>query len=170
MGSRTLGPEGGGFRVWFTRVERAGGWGICHCDFLSQEAGLVGSEAASCPKPVTGQSRAPVPQLSPSRLPFSLSTSAGPQALPPQDPAPTPPPSGTRNRMLSRPQLSHGPGLLASSFPPPPRPHKAPCPWAPCPGWPLKGSLSPHRGPIELWRPGWGRRLFTHLGTWARNL
>lgn len=170
MGSRTLGPEGGGFTVWFSRVEGVGGWGICHCDFLSQEAGLVGSEAASCPKPVTGQSRAPRPQLPPSQLPFSLSTSARPPALPPQDAAPSPSSIGDlKSQALTAAALSQpqAPGLQLT---PATTTHKAPCPWAPCPGWPLKGSLSPHRGPIELWRPQWGRRLFTHLGTWARNL
>lgn len=161
MGSRTLGPEGGGFTVWFSRVEGVGGWGICHCDFLSQEAGLVGSEAAPCPKPVTGQSRAPGPSYLPPSPPLAFPPlpARRPCLLRTQPPAPRP--SGTRNRRLS---LTQAPGLQL------PPAHKAPCPWAPCPGWPLKGSLSPHRGPIELWRPRWGWRLFTHLGTWARNL
>lgn len=76
-------PEGGGFAVLFSSVERAGGWGICHCDFLSQEVGLVGSEATSCPKPVSGHRQAPTPQLSPSQLPSNFSNSVGLQALPP---------------------------------------------------------------------------------------
>ena len=75
-------PEGGGFAVLFSSVERAGGWGICYCDFLSQEVGLVGSEATSCPRPVAGQRQAPTPQLSPSQLPSNFSNSVGLQALP----------------------------------------------------------------------------------------
>lgn len=83
-------PEGGGFAVLFSSVERAGGWGIRHCDFLSQEVGLVGSEATSCPKSLAGQRQAPTPQLSPSQLPSNFSNSVGLQALPPLDPTPQP--------------------------------------------------------------------------------
>lgn len=120
--------EGGGFSFVFLCGER-GGWGICHGDFLSQEVGLVGSEATSCPKPVAGQRRAPhTPVIS--QLPFNLPNSACLQALPSQDPAPTHsslrpkslspeplPRPGTQKGRLSWPQLSQGPRLLAPSSP-----------------------------------------------------
>lgn len=59
--SWSLREEGSEF--CFLMWRELGGWGICHCDFLSQEVGLVGSEATSCPKPVTDQRRAPYTPL-----------------------------------------------------------------------------------------------------------
>lgn len=59
----------------------------------------MGSEATSCPKPVTDQRSPKTPQLSPSYLPFNLANSAGPQPLRPQSPEsepPAPPALGTQ--------------------------------------------------------------------------
>lgn len=136
----------------------------------------MGSEVASCPKSVTDQRRAPYtpvsshlpplffqlslppdlphrtqPQPPPHSYPGGQATSLAflrPKSLSPQ----SPPPLGTREYKPRSCSSVTDPGSWASSLPH----NKAPCPRAPRPSWPLKGSLSPHRGPFELWRPGWG--------------
>lgn len=69
-------------------------WRMCHCDFLSQEVGLVGSEAASCPKPVTDQGRAPThPSFIPPTSPVTFSTLLACRSCLPRAQPPAPPPS-----------------------------------------------------------------------------
>ena len=77
--------------VLFSYVES---WRMCHCDFLSQEVGLVGSEAASCPKPVTDQGRAPThPSFILPTSPVTFSTLLACRSCLPRAQPPAPPPS-----------------------------------------------------------------------------